>query len=314
MSDFHYVRQEDRARYWDFCIGLIRDHSLGRSEHPEELWHYTTPDGLIGILERGEIWSTQVACLNDSLEQRYFAGLTHEAVKSSREKNTDTNLEVLLGLADKVMSGADFTTHGRFVTCFSEKEDDLGQWRGYGGGECGFAIGLRTGELTPVAFNRQGLLVPLNYKIDVHRAVAEDVVRGASRFFLEGIQRHPPSTEEWATQFLTVFSEQVDLVGASIKHHAFQHEAEWRLVTQFFPGDVCSLIFRQKRTLLARHLPINFATVIGADGKHRLPITRIYVGPGPAQRVSQVGVGDLLKKHGYENVTIELSKVPYRLP
>ena len=102
-------------------------------------------------------------------------------------------------------------------------------------------------------------------------------MRGASRFFLEGIQRHPPSTEEWATQFLMAFSEQVDLVGAvgaSIKHHAFQHEAEWRLVMQFFPGDVCSLIFRQKRTLLARHLPINFATDIGADGKHRLSITR----------------------------------------
>ncbi len=218
MSDFEYVRQEDRAKYWDFCLGLIRDHSLARSEHPEELWHYTTADGLIGILEKGEFWSTQVACLNDSLEQRYFAGLVHEAVKSSRQKNTDADLEVLLGLADKGLSGADFATHGRFVTCFSENEDDLGQWRGYGGGECGFAIGLQIGELTRVAMSRPWtLLVPLNYKSDVHRAVAEDVVRGANQLFLEGIQRQPPSIEQWATQFLMAFSEQVDLVGASVK-------------------------------------------------------------------------------------------------
>jgi hypothetical protein len=45
-----------------------------------------------------------------------------------------------------------------------------------------------------------------------------------------------------------------------------------------------------------------------------LPLTRVYVGPGPNQRVSQVSVGDLLLKHGYAGVPIELSKVPYRVP
>ena len=36
----------------------------------------------------------------------------------------------------------DFAGEGHFVTCFSEVEDDLSQWRGYGGGECGYALGF----------------------------------------------------------------------------------------------------------------------------------------------------------------------------
>lgn len=34
-----------------------------------------------------------------------------------------------------------------FVTCFSEEEDDLSQWRAYCGGENGYAIGFRAAGL-----------------------------------------------------------------------------------------------------------------------------------------------------------------------
>jgi hypothetical protein len=315
MSDFEYVRQEDRDKYWKFCFELIKTHSLDRAEIPKELWHYTSADGLIEILKTGEIWSTQIACLNDRLEQHYFTDLVAQAVRLSRAQDGDRHLEVMLAVADKGLSNADFTTYGRFVACFSEVKDALGQWRGYGGGECGFAIGLQPSGLQAVARTRRwSLLVPLNYEADKHRAVAEDVLRRAKQFFLEGLQRSPPSIEQWAIQFLNAFAEAVDVVGVSVKHPAFRDEAEWRLAMQLLPEDVTSLIFRQKRTLLARHLPINVAVNVGAAGRHLVPITRIYVGPGPAQRVSQVSVGDLLKKYGYENVPIQLSKVPYRLP
>jgi hypothetical protein len=71
------------------------------------------------------------------------------------------------------------------------------------------------------------------------------------------------------------------------------------------------LEFRQKRTLLARHLPLDLTFPV--DGKRRLPITRIYVGPGPVQQVSKISVGDLLAKNGYEGIVIEKSSCPYRL-
>ena len=129
-----YVRPEDIQEYQRFGLYFLQyfAHPL-----PLELWHYTDAQGLIGILKTGQLWSTQVACLNDSFEQRYFGHLIHEAVKKRQSTNNDEKLAVLLRAADNALSGADFSAIGRFVCCFSEVQDDLGQWRGYGGGECG---------------------------------------------------------------------------------------------------------------------------------------------------------------------------------
>lgn len=51
------------------------------------------------------------------------------------------------------------------------------------------------------------------------------------------------------------------------------------------------------------------------DAKY-LPITHIVIGRGQRQRrkVSKINVGDLLLKFGYQNVVVELSSIPYRLP
>jgi hypothetical protein len=83
-------------------------------------------------------------------------------------------------------------------------------------------------------------------------------------------------------------------------------------VTFLQKGEHTQLEFRQRRTLLARHLPIDLTVNVGTA--KLLPLTRVYIGPGPTQRVSQVSVGDLLLKYGYQDVPVELSKVPYRVP
>ena len=136
MSGFQYVKPEDLEEYRRFCIHHARH--FGRPL-PEEIWHYTDANGLIGILQSGKIWTTQVTCLNDTLEQRYFGDLVHAAIKDRRKQNTDSVIEPLFRVADEALEARDFTATGQFVACFSEAEDDLGQWRGYGGGECGYA-------------------------------------------------------------------------------------------------------------------------------------------------------------------------------
>ena len=99
-----------------------------------------------------------------------------------------------------------------------------------------------------------------------------------------------------------------------MKHPKFAGEAERRVAVLYQASEHSQLIFRQKRTLLARHLPIDLAFE-GPDGIRRLPITRICIGPGPGQKVSRISVGDLLVQCGYEkDISVELSRVPYRVP
>src|ERR1700732_5202949 len=48
------------------------------------LYHYTTGDNLIRIIESGKLWSTQITCLNDTAEVRYAVEELHRRVRARR--------------------------------------------------------------------------------------------------------------------------------------------------------------------------------------------------------------------------------------
>jgi hypothetical protein len=148
------------------------------------------------------------------------------------------------------------------------------------------------------------------YADSIHSFVVADVIRMSEVYYRQGLSRGDPDL--WAREFVIAFADALSITAANVKHPKFSGEAERRIVTLLQTGEHQQLEFRQKRTLLARHLPIDLTTEEG-DTK-RLPITRIFVGPGPAQKVSKISVGDLLLKCGYQNIAVELSDIPYRLP
>jgi DUF2971 family protein len=311
MDDIEYVRKEDREEYRRFAT---HHHKGFASNRPpvSEVWHYTDAAGLIGIIQSGRIWCTQVSCLNDSLEQRYFGDLVHASVRTLRASNTNSTLDVLLRVADDALATPDVAPVGNFVACFSDVVDDLGQWRGYGGGQCGYALGFRVDGLVEALEVRPNaaFFLPMHYEQAQHQLLVGDVIKWAQHYFNQGIQRGLPDIQRWAREFITAFAMELGPFASIIKHPKFSSEKERRIVTLLQAGEHTQLEFRQRRTLLARHLPIDLT--VGAA--KRLPLTRVYVGPGPTQRVSQVSVADLLLKYGYQGMPVELSKVPYRVP
>jgi hypothetical protein len=180
----------------------------------------------------------------------------------------------------------------------------------YGSGECGYAIGFDVQALySSMQANRpSAIFIPMNYDKIAQQLVVDDVLRYAQAWFLSKAAS-APDLEKLAKEFLEAFAYELDIFATMMKHPAFAGEKERRIATALGPGETGMLEFRQRRTLLARYLPIRLTNATG-----RLPITRIFVGPSPAQRVSQVSVGDLLIKHGYADVKVERSIVPYRIP
>lgn len=310
MNDIQYVREQDIEEYQKFCRSGIE-----RLMRPlsEEIWHYTSADGLIGILQSGTIWSTHISCLNDTQEKKHFTNLLNIAIKKYVRNNTDPDLKDLLVTADEWTSNADFNNQGHFVACFSEVEDDLGQWRGYGGGECGFSIGFKTYEIYKKFENENiPILIPMNYDENTHNLLVHEVINSGRIFFKRGLARKLPNLERWISEFLQKFSWELDIYFTMLKNPKFASEKEWRLATWLTPDQRRHLKFRQRRTLLARHLPIDLTVLV--SGVSRLPLTRVYVGPGAAQQVSRLSVMDLLYKYGYEKIPVQMSKVPYRVP
>jgi hypothetical protein len=98
----------------------------------------------------------------------------------------------------------------------------------------------------------------MNYDEKTHNFLVDEVLRMAQVYFLDGLKRGLPDVEKWAREFFMAFATELDIFACLIKYPKFSGEAERRIVTLQM-GEHELLKFRQKRTLLARHLPLDLA-------------------------------------------------------
>lgn len=306
-----FVTNEMRTEISNFQSFLIS--KVGRPLPPSNiLWHYTNFGGLHGILDSKSIYTTQHSCLNDCMEYLHLPKLIVDELDRRIQTADDPKVKDLYEAAHRELGDTDIAGTGHFVACLSEDEDDLGQWRGYGGGTCGYAIGFRADDLMIAITRRPGtLLVPMEYRVEVHQRIALEIIK-----FTETLYRNHAA--DFGIEF-GLFGEQLraevaaglDVIVSCVKHHKFGFEHERRITTKLLHGEHERMVFLQKQTLLARHLPLS---LLPNESDHLLPIAKVMIGPGPAQGVTQVAVGDLLKKYGYDPAITVKSQVPYRIP
>lgn len=163
-------------------------------EKPDILYHYTDAVGFLGVLNKKEIWASEVRCMNDAQEIEYAAGLVAEECKKfgdefvswkTPELSTAPSVSGLpqwirenfdpKGEDDPYPHGArlmyklasSFAKVARsrhqggpntYAACFTTEPDSLGQWRGYAGGS-GYAIGFRYEALSQVRVGESGPLI-----------------------------------------------------------------------------------------------------------------------------------------------------------
>jgi len=112
------------------------------------LFHYTTADGLKGIIEQNELWATSAYFLNDSAEITYGYGLLKEVLDEWLSKNPRSEESLTLGLARDLRKsfGEDLLNMSLikpiYLTCFCEDDNLLSQWRTYGQSG-GYSLGLK---------------------------------------------------------------------------------------------------------------------------------------------------------------------------
>jgi len=125
----------------------------------DALFHYTTATGLIGILEKGELWSTAYFCANDESELATGKGILEPLFRSATDEWIQANDSIVRIFSSR---GVEISSHAKafeqtitgvalsslcaFITCFCKptgKEDLyhglLSQWRGYGS-DGGYAL------------------------------------------------------------------------------------------------------------------------------------------------------------------------------
>jgi len=268
---------------------------------PDVLYHYTTQAGLLGIIRKKEIWATHTQYLNDRREYLHAIELVQQEIKLRIEKAEDEIIKTTLEEMREALYGIENTNV--CVCSFSEVKDSLSQWRAYGEGMSGFAIGFSGGSLAEVFTQQQFYLVPCLYsqieQVSLVRALVDEVLQenlerdiGGKELFV------PPGGNLWTY---------LDRYGPILKDATFSEEKEWRIITKPLMCTFDRFDYRQGKSMLIPYyrLPL-------ADSQGRLQIEDVVIGPTPHVEQSKHSLVSFLMSQGLLQVSVSDSAVPYR--
>jgi len=260
-----------------------------KNEPPTILYHYTTVKGLTGILEDKKIWATNINHLNDSEE--YNGSLS----KLTKQIKSLTILPNYAFLYDDVLELLKEYSHHIYVCSFSEKKDDLSQWRAYSSYGNGFSIGFNRLKLDKL---KQVTLGKCIYKPEEQDAKIKSTIDKLKSVVINNEGQDNPG------RIINDIMEKFVMCAPYNKHNAFGEESEWRIVT--YVHDEQIIKFRLgKAFLLIPYCELGFQ-----DGNGKSPIDEIWIGPKPNMSEWKLSLEILKRKYGIRE--IYESKIPYR--
>lgn len=320
---------------------------------PEKLWHYTSVRGFQGIVESGNIFATDVRFLNDSAEFIHARKVANDLVEKTPEfGDLQFPLRDSLKWVVNAAFESDFLNPNRaqiFVASFSDSRDNLSQWRGYSHGTSGVSIAFDLRMLRPpIEYGSAITFAPCIYNDDEKR----DLIQRSLQHFVKESQTKWTDTIGASLPALfkqdeTLSSQSMKLANAGfespeflerlrsglvraigdihrlsglLKHHAFHHEREWRLVLPISPNkDKTNLIhpirFRSTTASIIPYIefPLGMFWISqgpGAPPTPVIPVNDVLLGPGASDDAANAALALLESKS--IKIVPGRSDVPYR--
>lgn len=200
---------------------------------PDLLYHYTGLEGLEGILRERMIWATDVRYLNDSSEVHYSREVIGRRA-ADREEELSETYGGLLARGTAAGLGGSAMFPDTFVASFCEDGDNLTQWKTYGRGGHGFALGFDWESLLQLSQVSSYSLVPIIYDTARQDERVDHVIdEAADQYAAWGGETSDLTS---AKQVLLV-TYALMVVLWSIKHPSYADERECRLVHMMLPLD-----------------------------------------------------------------------------
>jgi Protein of unknown function (DUF2971) len=283
--------------------------ALYHEKPSNELFHYTSIDSLLGIVNDKALWATELKYLNDSQEFRYFAELMRQKALVKVTSGDGVEIEAInqfrSWIKDWFVDGALI-----FTTSFTEKGNVLSQWRGYCEHGKGVSLGFDPAAIVVCADQASFKLGRCVYDWRTHDSLATEVV---DRLVRAAIENGPdPARHPSQCYFQTFEAAAADIIQIAVltKHPAFAEEEEWRCVSQPVKNYVEAPIeFRSGRSSLIPFIRFPLPVINDA-----LAIQTAIVGPSPNPELAFNGIARFLGKYARTGQALRISacQIPYR--
>lgn len=293
------------------------------------VWHHTSAEGLLGIVEKNRIWASAPVSLNDSSELRYGLDCISEAWETvSAGKSPEVVRAVDQQLADLLEGAANQTV---YVVSATRRRDSLNQWQHYSRIQ-GYAIGINADEaewgdrLGPVS-RAQVLLVDAPARVDPTIPwTGSAVVQGWYQVIYD-----PPDQETAARALLHFIADLLVAEGpeyahfctpsmltlaALMKNPAFASEDEVRFVCSSRKGLAAPELYRCGPRGIVPYIELGAAQpyvgYASPEGSQRLPISAVMCAPAQGDVPVKSTLRQFLDARGYPDVEVLSSEVPFR--
>jgi hypothetical protein len=321
-----------------------------QSEPEGLLYHYTTQEGLLGIIEKQKIWASHLQYLNDKSEGQIFTKLLLDEFARRVANGPEEPPSQLTAYAQLLMLSVGYPEseiqcahkevlhHGSiafswisdqdaFVTSFSEQGDLLSQWRAYSGATGGYSIGFRRPYLNSIGvrfiesrkesfYDDSDPLVACRYC----NKTAEDCLR---REIEQIVDLYINEAKQLERRTVSRTQEEFKALFATAKRHFFPL-GKRRAITKdpaFHEEAEWRLVFQLEGTgtansepefRLGRSMPIPYFQVDLTWEDQALEIPEVIVGPCPHPFEAKKSVERLLRKAGVRKLKVINSAIPFR--
>ncbi|HIF9092766.1 TPA: DUF2971 domain-containing protein [Photobacterium damselae] len=285
------------------------------------LYHYTSLQGLIGVITGKSVWASHCEYLNDSSE--FIHALSFAKTVSGNIFMDDDYLEAF-GWAVRD-SLEHMVKHDVYVASFSENADLLSQWRGYCPQGAGVSIGFDSEILNTYCENQGYRLEKCIYDSEIQSSRIVDITSQCLEIFpkpsitradYDALNSKEQVTftlsererttygqvKEEATAATDWLCEQVNECAPLIKHSGFHEESEWRIVAR---NPTENIQYRVSKSHIVPYL------VLPLIRDYPEIIKEIYIGPNPNPHRCEKSVKQLLKSEAIEHVTTKISSIPF---
>lgn len=316
-----------KEREMEILAKAVKPWTDYQSKKKDNLYHYTTAQGLRGILSDNCIWATKSNYLTDKTELNYGRELIREGLKNRpnlslkdgegnvfpHPQKTKLNNDYFLLLQffiNNLFDDWDF-----YVSSFCEDGDLLSQWRGYGESGGGYAVGFKTND----EGNESGLwkhLFRVLYKEHDQRQIISNFFVGVTNL-IDNLVDSNKVTDMASLTSQTEIQKVLRAVNrliVSFKHPKFEEEKEWRIVHTIQVRERNEFV-DQIKLRTTHNIFIPYVELRQGKEKEsqdpKLPLQEIVIGPqiDPTDAVQSV---EFLKlQTGYKDVSIKLSEIPF---
>jgi hypothetical protein len=301
---------------------LSQAEAAEEEQPPGYLYHYTTAQGLLGIVQSRQIWATNVLYLNDASE----LSDARDILRAVLDSEPLDLLDNAATFSQNIPAYSEALPMDHFIVSFCEDGDLLGQWRGYGSQGTGFSIGFSTATFAAAAIRKENkdrgscTLRKVKYgqaeKTELIRKrllIVRSVIEPHAQDFEQRLDQEFAQLVKLWNQIATSFNPTLALM----KHASFEEEHEWRLVRTLWkpalPSEEWPVRVRMIGDRLAPYVPLSWpwpskSLLGGVRG-----IKEVCCGPSASPELKEKAVRDLLVAHKCWDARVFRSKVPLRV-